>query len=115
MNRKVELGSLKHMIEVKEVVSTTDDYGFQVENLETVLRTRAMIEFDKSYKLNKEIWSSDGIETVSTKIFTFRKPPSIEIHTRQKISHKGSDYQIYIVNDMDEEGRFVKVWANKVC
>lgn len=115
MQRKVELGKLKHPIEVREVVTTTDEYGFQTEVLETVVKTRAMIEFDKSYKLNKEVWSLEGIETFNTKIFTFRKPPSIEIHTRQKILYKGNDYQIYIVNDVDEEGRFIKVWANKIC
>lgn len=115
MQKKIELGKLKHLIEVQEVVTTTDDYGFQTETLETILKTRAMLEFDDSYKLNKEVWSSDGIETFSTRIFTFRKHPSIDIHIRQKILFKGTLYQIYIVNDMDEEGRFVKVWANTIC
>lgn len=115
MQKKLELGSLKHIIEVQELTTKADEYGFQTETYQTIYKTRAMLEFDKSYKLNKEVWSAEGIETFSTKIFTFRKHPSIEIHTRQKILFKGKLYQIYIANDMDEEGRFVKVWANIIC
>lgn len=115
MNRKIELGKLKHLIEVQECVDMADEYGFQTQEWTTVLRTRAMLEFDKSYKLNKEVWSADGIETFSTRIFTFRKHPKLEIHTRQRILFKGKYYQVYIVTDMDEEGRFIKVWANTIC
>lgn len=114
MQKKIELGKLKNVIEVQELLTTADEYGFQKEEWTTVLKTRAMVEFDESYKLNKEVWSADGIETFSTKIFTFRKHPSVDIHTRQRIKFKDKFYQIYISNDIDEEGRFVKVWANTI-
>lgn len=114
MNQKLNLGSLKNYIEIQEVLDIPDEYGFHNEKWTTILKTRCMIEFDKSYKLNKEVWSAEGIETFSTKIFTFRKHPKIEITTRQRIKYKDKYYQIYIANDIDEEGRFVKVWANTI-
>lgn len=115
MKSKVSLGSLKHVIEIQELKLTTDEYGFQQEAWSTVLKTRAMVEFDKSYKLNKEVWSADGIETFTTRIFTFRKHPKIDINAKQRILFKGKQYQIYISNDIDEEERFMKVWANTIC
>lgn len=115
MGKILELGKLKHIIEIQEITIGQDDYGFQVETPKTILKTRAMVEFDKSYKLNKEVWSADGIETFATKIFTFRKHPNISINQKQKLIFKDEQYQIYIVNDIDEEGRFVKVWANRIC
>lgn len=114
MQKKIDLGKLKNVIEIQELLVVADEYGFQTETWTTVLTTRAMIEFDKSYKLNKEVWSAEGIETFSTKIFTFRNHPTLEIHTRQRIKHKDKFYQVYICNDMDEEGRFIKVWANTI-
>lgn len=115
MQKKVDLGKLKNVIEIQEPTTEADEYGFQKDTLKTVLKTRAMVEFDKSYKLNKEVWSAEGVETFSTLIFTFRKHPSVEIHVRQKILYKGKLYQIYISNDIDQEGRFIKVWANTIC
>lgn len=114
MLKKIELGKLKNVIEIQELRVEADECGFQTEEWTKILTTRAMIEFDKSYKLNKEVWSADGIETFSTLIFTFRKHPSVEIHTRQRIKYKNKFYQVYISNDMDEEGRFIKVWANTI-
>lgn len=114
MQKKIDIGKLKNVIEIQELLVVADEHGFQNETWTTVLKTRAMLEFDKSYKLNKEVWSADGITTFETKIFTFRKHPSIEIHIRQRIKFKDKFYQIYICNDMDEEGRFVKVWANTI-
>lgn len=114
MQKIVEIGKLKHPIEIQQVIVDVDECGFQVEKNKTILKTRCMIEFDKSYKLNKEVWTAEGVDTFTTKIFTFRKHPSIEITQKQKLIYKGQEYQIYIVNDIDEEGRFVKVWANRI-
>lgn len=115
MRSLVDLGKLKNPIEIQSLEVTADEYGFQTEEWTTILRTRAMVEFDKSYKLNKEVWGSEGVETFTTRIFTFRSHPRISINTRQRILFKGVAYQIYIVNDMDEEGRFIQVWANTIC
>lgn len=114
MQRKVEIGMLRHFIEVQKNEVGTDDYGFQTAKWTTVYKTRAMMEFDKSYKLNKEIYNNEGIDTASTRIFVFRKHPRLEIGVKDRIKYKDKFYQIYIVNDIDEEGRFIRTWASTI-
>lgn len=115
MKPKINLGDLKHLIEVQELRVTTDEYGFQKEQWTTLFKARAKIDFDKSYKLNKEVWSADGIETITTKIFTFRKVPNVEVNVKQRIKYKDYFYQICVCNDLDEEGRFIMAWGNRIC
>ena len=116
MKKLVSIGDLKQIIEIQELVTEVDNQGFQSEKWTTVLKTRCKVEFDKSYKLNKEVATAEGITTFTARIFTFRYPPKIELSvTRHRILFKGSYYQFQVLNNIEEENRFVMVWANLIC
>ena len=107
---KINIGELKHMCEVQRLVTSTDEYGFQSEELTTIARPRCKVDFDD--RLVREIFKDDGISTVSVPIFTFRY--FYGLTAKDKILYKGKSYEIYGINNVNEESKFYKVWARGV-
>ena len=116
MKKSIGIGDLKQIIELQQLTTKVDESGFQVEEWETVLKTRCRVEFDKSYKLNKEVATAEGISTFTARIFTFRYDPRIAVSiTKSRILFKGNYYQLQVMNNIDEENRFLMVWGNLIC
>lgn len=116
MKKSINIGDLKQVMELQELTITTDKCGFQVEEWKTILKTRCRVEFDKSYKLNKEVATAEGISTFTARIFTFRYNPRINVSvTKHRILFKGNYYQLQVLNNIDEENRFMMVWGNLIC
>lgn len=107
---KVNIGDFKHMCEIQRVGIITDEFGFQSEQLVTIAKPRCKVDFDD--RLMKEIFKDDGIDTASVKIFTFRYFEGLSI--KDKVLYKNKIYEIYGLNNIDEEGKFYKIWARAV-
>lgn len=107
---KVAIGDLKHICEVQRLISTTDEFGFQSETWSTYAKVRCKVDFDD--RLVREIFKDDGINTVNVPIFTFRYFNGLT--TKHRIRYKNNNYEIYGINNINEESRFYKVWARGV-
>lgn len=107
----INLGDLKRVIEIQKLTSTSDSSGFQQETWRTVCTTRAKVEFDD--RLMREIFRDDGVDSTVVKIFTFRY--FRELSTRHRILIDGVPHEIYGFNNVNNEGRFHKVWAREIC
>lgn len=116
MSIRLNIGELKQVIELQELRTTIDESGFQVEEWETILKTRCRVDFDKSYKLNKEVATAEGITTFTARIFVFRYHPQIQVSvTKHRIKFKDQYYQVQVVNNVDEANKYMMVWGNLIC
>lgn len=109
-SKVINLGDLKLLIEIQRNTITTDSYGFQQEEWTTICKTRAKTEFDD--RLMKEIFKDDGIDTTIVKIFTFRYFRGLTV--KDRILFNGQTYEIYGINNINDENRFYKVWARAI-
>lgn len=82
-----------------------------MEEWVTYSKTRAKIEFDD--RLMRENFKNDGIDTTVVRIFVFRFQEGISVTDR--ILYNGEPYELYGINNMNEENRFIKVWGRMVC
>lgn len=106
----INIGSLRKPMELQRYVSSVDEMGFKIETWETYHRTRCKTEFDD--RLIREVIANDGINTTVARIFTFRYIK--DITTRDRIWFEGMGYEIYGINNVDDENRFLKVWAKAI-
>ena len=109
-SKVINLGDLKNVVEVQRFTVTTDSFGFQQEEWTTICNTRAKIEFDD--RLMREVFKDDGIDSTIVKIFTFRYFKGLT--TKDRILYDGNSYEIYGINNVNEENRFYKVWARAI-
>lgn len=107
----INIGELKKVVEILEVVTTTDDSGFQVEDYEVLLKTRAKMEFDD--RLIREVFREEGVDSTVVKIFTIRYIPNLS--TKHIIRYNNTLYEIYAINNLDEENRYLRIWGKTVC
>lgn len=107
---KISIGTLKHMAELQRLTTTTDEMGFPKEDWVTIAKLRCNVEFDD--RLMREIFKDDGVDTSSVKIFTFRYFKDLTI--KDRVFYRGKNYEIYGFNNINEEDRFLKVWARSV-
>lgn len=110
LSKKINLGELKHVIEVQELKTTVDNMGFHEEAWTTIVETRAKTEFDD--RLMKEIFKDDGIDNTVVKIFTLRYFPGLTV--KHRIKFNGMTYEVYAFNNIDDENRFYRVWARAI-
>lgn len=61
----------------------------------------------------RENFKNEGIDTTIVKIFTFRFQRDISVADR--IFYNGESYELYGINNINEENRFTKVWGRKIC
>lgn len=111
LSSSVNLGDLKKVMEIQRVESVADSMGFQKDTWTTICRTRCKTEFDD--RLMREVMRDGGIEATFTKIFTFRYVKGLT--TKDVILFEGEHYEIYGINDINDEHRFLKVWGRKIC
>lgn len=106
----INLGDLKQMLELQRVQTVTDSSGFIEEKLVTFAKARCKVEFDD--RLMREVFKDDGIDTTLVKIFTIRFVPDVSM--KDKILFKGKSFEIYGMNNVNEEDRFLKIWARAI-
>ena len=106
----INVGDLKQVLEIQRVESIEDSSGFIEEKMTTIAKARCKVEFDD--RLMREVFKDDGIDTSSVKIFTIRYVPNI--NQKDEILFKGESYQIYGINNVNEENRFLKIWARAI-
>ena len=111
LSTQVKLGELKKVAKLQRIVTTTDNLGFIKETKEDIATVRCKVEFDD--RLIREIAKDGGVSTSIVKIFTFRFVKGITI--KDFILYDGDLYELYGIKDIDDEGRFLKVWGKMIC
>lgn len=111
MSELVSLGELKNKISIRRLVSDVDENGFQQEMWEEIKSTKAKTEFDD--RLMREVFRDEGIDSTIVKIFTFRYFEGLT--EKDIIMFKKEQYEIYGINNLNDENRFYKVWGKKIC
>lgn len=107
----INLGDLKKVIEIQRMENVSDSMGFQKEIWTTICTTRCKTEFDD--RLMREVMRDGGIDATLVKIFSFRYIKGLT--TKDVILFEGERYEIYGINDINDEHRFLKVWGRKIC
>lgn len=112
LSTSINIGDLKKVIEIQRLQdSVADEYGFIQEGYVTICKTRCKTDFDD--RLMREILANGGVEGTIVKIFTFRYFKGLT--ERDVIVYEGDKYEIYGINDINDEHRFLKVWGRKIC
>lgn len=62
----------------------------------------------------RETYIAEGKDPSIVRLFTFRYQEGLSEKT-DRILYKGKDYELYGVNDINEEHRFIKVWGKHLC
>lgn len=107
------VGQLKNIIQVQKMTSSTDSMGFLQEHWETVATERARVEFDD--RQIREIFRSEGISSTIGRTFMFRYPKHYTITVKDRIVFKDETYEIYGHCDINDNGRYIKVWGRNIC
>lgn len=103
----VNAGDLRQVIEIQRLQSVADDCGYQIEEWITIAQVRAKTEFDD--RLMREIVRDGGSDCTTVKIFTFRYINDLDM--KDRIIFNGVAYKIYGINNINDEQRYLKVWA----
>lgn len=111
LSKVINLGDLKQQLEIQRVTKVVDEYGFAKEEVVTIAKVRCKVEFDD--RLMREFFKNDGVDTTQTKIFVIRYIPDLNV--TDKILFKNSQYEIYGFNNVNEDNRFLKIWARTIC
>lgn len=109
-NILVKVGSLNTPIEIQRFKHNTDDYGFTAPIWETIARPRCRVDFDD--RLIRETLRDDGVDTTTVKLFTMRYIPNIT--TKDRIFYKDTAYEIYSVQNLNENNRFMRLWGREL-
>lgn len=107
---KINIGDFKHQVELQRLSDSTDEMGFHKEEWSTIAKLRCKIDFDD--RLIRETFKDDGIDTVSVKIITIRYFNGLTI--KDRLVYKGDVYEIYSIYNINEEDRFLRIWARGV-
>lgn len=62
----------------------------------------------------RETYSNEGIDSSVVRLFTFRYQEGISERT-DRILYNGKTYELYGINNINEENRFIKVWGRHFC
>lgn len=106
----VGVGQLNTKIEIQRFDYATDEQGFQNLKWETIATPRCKIEFDD--RLIRQILRDDGVDTTVVKLFTMRYIPNIT--TKDRILYKDTPYEIYSIQNVNEQNRFMRVWGRQL-
>lgn len=108
----IQSGELRCPIEVQRFTHKMDEQGFPCEEWTTIYTPRCKIEFDD--RLIRQVIKQHGVNATSSQIFIFRKPRNLELTVQDKILYRGKSYEIYAIENMNEEDRFLKVWGRTI-
>lgn len=106
----MSFGMMQTFIEIYSTISVKDEEGFVTKEEALLLKIRAYEE----NRHGNEAWKNRASFTTATALFSFRKPPDIEISTTHILVCKGEKYNILSVEDIREKGMYVEVLAEKV-
>lgn len=110
VNANVGVGQLNTLIEIQRFEHGIDEYGFNKPVWTTIARPRCRVDFDD--RLIRQILRDDGVDTTLVKLFTMRYIPNIT--TRDRIIYKGKEFEIYSVQNINEQNRFMRLWGREI-
>nr|DAW54688.1 MAG TPA: Putative head tail adaptor [Caudoviricetes sp.] len=106
----VSIGQLNTPIEIQRFEKQIDDYGFDKSVWKTIARPRCKVDFDD--RLIRQILREDGVDTTSVKLFTMRYIANIT--TKDRIYYKGKEFEIYSIQNINENNRFMRLWGREI-
>ena len=106
----VAVGSLNTPIEIQRFEHATDEHGFLTPVWTTIARPRCRVDFDD--RLIRQRLNDDGVDATSVKLFTMRYIPNIT--TKDRIWYKGTAFEIYSVQNLNEKNRFMRLWGREL-
>ena len=68
------------------------------------------VDFDD--RLIRQILRDDGVDTTLVKLFTMRYIPNVT--TKDRIIYKGKEFEIYSVQNINEQNRFIRLWGREI-
>lgn len=109
-NIVVSVGQLNTPIEIQRFEHATDEYGFSTPIWKTIAKPRCRVDFDD--RLIRQRLQDDGINSTTVKLFTMRYIPNIT--TKDRIFYKNTAYEIYSVQNLNENNRFMRLWGREL-
>ena len=106
----VDVGSLNTQIEIQRFEHSTDEHGFLTPIWTTIAKIRCRVDFDD--RLIRQVLRDDGVDTTSVKLFTMRYIPNIT--TKDRIVYKGTTFEIYSVQNLNEMNRYMRLWGREI-
>ena len=110
VNVNVDVGQLNTPIEIQRFEHKIDEYGFNQSVWTTYARPRCKVDFDD--RLIRQILRDDGVDTTIAKLFTMRYIPNVT--TKDRIIYKGKEFEIYSVQNIGEQNRFIRLWGREI-
>lgn len=101
----VNIGDLKTPVEIQRFTNNTDEHGFSDLIWSTIATPRCKVDFDD--RLIRQILRDDGVDSTIVKVFTMRYIPNIT--TKDRVFYKNTPYEIYSIQNLNEENRFMVV------
>ena len=102
----VNFSSLKYSIEIEQPITEINEFGMPVETWKVVRKTRAHIFSNYNSKIEKD--NFDGTNFLERKEFTIRKLEGIK-GSQCRIRYKGKKYNIILIDDLDEDGIYLRL------
>lgn len=106
----MNVGQLRHVIEIQRFETITDEGGFNAEEWTTIASPRCKIEFDN--RLMREVFRDDMVVSTGVLIFTFRYFKGLT--TKDSILYDGKRYEIYGINNVNNVGQYYQVWGRVI-
>lgn len=109
-NITVSVGTLNTPIEIQRFEHDADEHGFMKPIWKTIAKARCRVDFDD--RLIRQILRDDGVDSTTVKLFTMRYIPNIT--TKDRIFYKNTAYEIYSVQNINDNNRFMRLWGREL-
>lgn len=110
VNVDISVGQLNTPIEIQRFEHQIDEHGFNQSVWTTYARPRCKVDFDD--RLIRQRLRDDGVDTTLVKLFTMRYIPNVT--TKDRIIYKGKEFEIYSVQNINEQNRFIRLWGREI-
>ena len=106
----IDVGTLNTRIEIQRFEHATDEHGFLTPIWTTIASPRCKVDFDDRFI--RQVLRDDGVDTTSVKLFTMRYIHNIT--TKDRIYYKGTAFEIYSVQNLNETNRYMRLWGREI-
>lgn len=100
---------LRHRIEILQLVTAQDEYGGEGDRVWNVIKSPYA---SAEPLLGREFFAAEATQSKVEIKFRLRYTPGIE--TTMRIRHRGADYEIISVVNVEERDRELLLYAKKV-
>lgn len=103
-------GKMNDFIQIVLPIKSKDKDGFMNETKEIVASIRAYREG----RHGNAMWANRAAFTTATDLFRFRIIPNVKLTTNMVIVCDGSDFEIFLIEDVKGKKMYIEVLAKKV-